>query len=200
MHKVGDILGQATEKDAYRSLVSHWSGRSLIKNGRQDEISSWPDGLPNDFAAKMALQDTCTYLPDDILAKVDRSSMAVGLEVRVPLLDHRIVELMARLPTELKLKDGTPKYLLRQVLRQYVPETLFERPKMGFAVPLDQWLRGPLRDWAEDLLDERRLADEGWFEPKRVRRLWRRHLKGAGNNQETLWGVLMAQAWLGRWA
>lgn len=199
MHKLADVLAQSSQKNVYQRLVTHWPGTGPVRDYSPDEDSSWPNGLPEDFAAKMALQDSCTYLPDDILAKVDRASMAVGLEVRVPLLDHRLVELMARLPTELKLKGGTPKYLLRQVLRHYVPDALIERPKMGFAVPLDQWLRGPLRDWAEELLSERRLADEGWFNPKLVRRTWRRHLNGRGNHQEALWGVLMAQAWLDRW-
>lgn len=199
MHKLADILGKPNEREIYRSLVSHWPNSGPVRNGMRDDISGWPLGQPYDFAARMALQDGCTYLPDDILTKVDRASMAVSLEVRVPLLDHRIVELIARMPTELKLKGSTPKYLLRQVLRKYVPDTLIDRPKMGFAIPLDQWLRGPLRDWAEALLDERRLADDGWFQPNLVRRVWRWHLNGSGNHQEALWGVLMAQAWLDRW-
>jgi asparagine synthase (glutamine-hydrolysing) len=147
----------------------------------------------------MAFTDIHTYLPDDILAKVDRASMANSLEVRVPLLDHRLVEFMAHLPLSMKLKNGTPKHMLRQVLYRYVPKELVERPKMGFAVPIDRWLRGPLRDWAEDLLDEKKLHEGGWFDPAPIRKAWRRHLRGAGIHQEGLWGVLTAQAWLDRW-
>ena len=147
----------------------------------------------------MMAMDTLTYLPDDILTKIDRVSMAVSLEVRVPMLDHDLVEMMAQVPSDLKLKNDVPKYILRQVLRQYLPNKLIERPKMGFAVPLDRWLRGPLRDWAEDLLDERRLKNGGLFEAKVVRSAWRQHLNGFGNYQEALWGILMAQAWLDRW-
>jgi asparagine synthase (glutamine-hydrolysing) len=106
---------------------------------------------------------------------------------------------MARLPVSLKLKNGTPKHILRQILYRYVPQELVNRPKMGFAVPLDRWLRGPLRDWAEDLLSEKRLRDEGWFNPAPIRKAWDNHLKGNGIHQEGLWGVLMAQSWLDRW-
>ena len=145
------------------------------------------------------MQDTRTYLPDDILTKVDRASMAVSLEVRVPLLDHRLVEFMARLPASLKQKNSTSKFLLRKILRKHVPDALVDRPKMGFAVPLDSWLRGPLRDWAEDILDERKLKNGGWFDPIPIRKAWQQHLAGSGNHQEGLWGILMAQTWLDRW-
>ena len=198
-HKLGAILQQADEKGVYQALVSHWQGLQPVKNGSPPNIAEWHNTDKLGFAAEMAQQDSLTYLPDDILTKIDRVSMAVSLEVRVPMLDHDLVEMMAQVPSDLKLKNDVPKYILRQVLRQYLPNKLIERPKMGFAVPLDRWLRGPLRDWAEDLLDERRLKNGGLFEAKVVRSAWRQHLNGFGNYQEALWGILMAQAWLDRW-
>jgi len=198
-NKLGAILQQADEKGVYQALVSHWQGLRPVKNSSQPDIADWHNTEKLGFAAEMAQQDSLTYLPDDILTKVDRVSMAVSLEVRVPMLDHHLVELMAQVPSDLKMKNGVPKYILRQVLKQYLPNQLIERPKMGFAIPLDLWLRGPLRDWAEDLLDERRLKSSGLFEAKVIRSTWRHHLDGVGNYQEALWGVLMAQAWLNRW-
>jgi asparagine synthase (glutamine-hydrolysing) len=147
----------------------------------------------------MQLLDTLTYLPDDILTKVDRASMAVALEARVPLLDHRVVELAWTMRPDLKIRGGESKWVLRRVLERYVPRELFERPKMGFGVPIDAWLRGPLRDWAEDLLDPKAIAADGLLDPAPIAAAWEAHKSGLRDMQYPIWVVLMLRDWQKRW-
>jgi asparagine synthase (glutamine-hydrolysing) len=143
----------------------------------------------------MMFYDLVQYLPDDILTKVDRASMAVSLEARVPLLDHEVVEFAWRLPLSWKIRGRTQKWILREVLARHVPRNLFERPKTGFGVPMGQWLRGPLEDWAADLLDENALEAEGIFAPSVVTNTWKAHQAGRGNHEHQLWAILMFQSW-----
>jgi asparagine synthase (glutamine-hydrolysing) len=140
--------------------------------------------------------DGVSYLPDDILAKVDRASMAVALETRVPFLDHRVAELAARIPLAMKVRGGRGKHIVRELLYGLVPRELVERPKAGFGIPVGEWIKGPLRPWAEDLLDPARLRTDGWFDSAAVTRRWCAHLSGARDSTPALWAVLMFQAWL----
>ncbi|MGH8615604.1 MAG: asparagine synthase (glutamine-hydrolyzing) [Gammaproteobacteria bacterium] len=203
LHKLADMLAVKTPEEIYHQLVSHWEKPALVVvNGKQPgtvltDSAGWAQ-LP-DFAHRMMYLDLVSYLPDDILVKVDRAAMQVSLETRVPYLDHRVVEFAWRLPLATKIRNGHGKRLLRRVLYQYVPEALIERPKMGFGVPLDVWLRGALRSWAEGLLDEQRLAREGFFNPMPIGQKWAEHLGGGRNWAYHLWDVLMFQAWLERW-
>ncbi len=198
MHKVARMLGAGAE-GGYRSLVSNWEAPETIVPGATEPKGAIFDpavarALPNALD-RMQYLDTLTYLPDDILTKVDRASMAVALEVRVPILDHRLVEFSWRLPARFKLRRGQSKWVLRQVLDRHVPRRLVTRPKAGFAMPIGSWLRGPLRDWAEDLLSERRLGEGGLLNPAPIRARWREHVEGRRNWQAALWTVLMFQAW-----
>ena len=197
-HKLAAALRESEADGVYWGLVSHWQ-KSIVLGGDRPSVTAATGRIP-DFGERMAYFDTVSYLPDDILAKVDRASMSVSLEARVPLLDHRLVEFAWSLPKRMRLRDGTSKWLLRQVLYRHVPAAIVDRPKSGFAVPIAEWLRGPLREWAESLLDEQRLREEGWFDPAPVRRAWSEHLAGRGNHWEALWGVCVAQAWRERWA
>jgi asparagine synthase (glutamine-hydrolysing) len=146
--------------------------------------------------ARMMYCDAVSYLPDDILCKVDRAAMAVSLETRIPLLDHRVAELAARIPLSMKIRGGTGKAILRRLLYKHAPASLFDRPKAGFAVPVGEWIKGPLRPWAEALLDRRKVKDEGYFDAELVERRWRSHLSGERDSTQALWSVLMFQAWL----
>ena len=200
LHKLAEILAVDSPETMYLGLASHWKDPgSVVLRGSEPPTAltarnRW--ARLDDFTLRMMYLDTVTYLPDDILVKVDRASMAVSLEVRVPLLDPRVVEFAWQVPLAMKVRDGTGKWLLRQVLYRYVPAALIERPKMGFGGPLDSWLRGPLRDWGEELLAERRLREEGHFEPAPIREKWQEHQAGTRNWQYYLWDVLMFQAWL----
>ncbi len=200
LHKGAAVLGSRSVADLYRGMVSHWAEPANVVLGATEPASVLTGAAPNlqglnDVERMMAL-DMLSYLPDDILAKVDRAAMGVSLETRVPFLDHRVVEFAWSLPLNYKLRNGVTKWPLRQVLYRHVPRELIERPKMGFGVPIGQWLRGPLRDWAETLLSESRLRQEGFFDPAPIRRKWLEHLSGVRNWQHHLWDVLMFQAWL----
>ncbi len=201
IRKIAEILPANSPEAIYLDLVSHWKEPASTVRGAAEPLTlltsreSWPC-LP-DYTAWMIYMDLVTYLPDDILVKVDRASMGVSLEARVPFLDdHRVVEYAWRLPLRMKMRNGQGKWLLRQVLYQYVPRQMIERPKKGFGVPIDAWLKGPLRGWAEALLGEQRLKDEGFFNPKPIRQKWQEHLTGKHNWQYHLWDILMFEAWL----
>jgi asparagine synthase (glutamine-hydrolysing) len=202
LHKLAGVLS-GTPADFYRLLVSHWPDPDeIVIGGSEPKGLLWDDSvasLVRDPVERMQYLDSMTYLPDDILTKVDRASMAVSLEARVPLIDHRVVAFAWSLPPAWKAQGGIGKKLLRRVLDRYVPKPLIDRPKMGFGVPVDSWLRGPLRDWAEDLLGEKRLAAEGIFHQAPIRKKWAEHLSGERNWQYPLWTILMFQAWKERW-
>jgi len=201
LHKAAGVLGARSLDELYLGLVTHWEPEGLVLGGSEPATCLRGSPLPLaglDAVQRMMALDALTYLPDDILTKVDRAAMGVSLESRVPFLDHRVVEFAWRIPQSMKLRDGVGKWILRQVLYRHVPKELIERPKMGFGVPIDDWLRGPLRDWAEALLDEGRLRAEGYFNPAPIRAKWTEHLSGKRNWQYLLWDVLMFQAWLER--
>ena len=202
-HKLAALLSVADQGALYRRLVTQWeTPDGMVHGGHEPHGILWDPTVQTDipeFTDRMQFLDTVTYLPDDILTKVDRASMAVGLEARVPLLDHRVVEFSWQLPAAMKVRNGQGKWLLRQVLRKYVPQQLTDRPKMGFGVPIDRWLRKPLREWAEDLLAEERLRRTGYFEPAPIRAAWAEHLSGVRNQQYRIWTVLMFESWRETW-
>jgi asparagine synthase (glutamine-hydrolysing) len=202
--KLGKFATRLQDVDStselYYSLVSEVANPEQVVIGAK-EPESWltKEGINASFdnaKLHMMYMDAMTYLPDDILVKVDRAAMFNSLETRVPLLDHRVVELAWSLPMSMKMRDGQSKWLLRQVLYQYVPKELIERPKMGFGIPVGEWMRGPLKAWVEELLDESRLRQEGFFNVQLIRLRWQEHLSGKRNWQYFLWSVLMFQAWL----
>ncbi len=199
LHKAGDLFSADTRADVYRALVSHWSPPGSICLGAEEPRSQLAQLMETSrfrhFEEAMMFWDLMSYLPGDILVKVDRAAMAVSLETRVPMLDHRLIEFAWRLPLTMRIRNGQGKWLLRQLLYRHVPRQLIERPKMGFGVPIDSWLRGPLREWAETLLGETRLRSEGIFDPLTVRQKWQEHVEGRRNWAYHLWDVLMFQAW-----
>jgi asparagine synthase (glutamine-hydrolysing) len=204
MYRLAEVLTATNPEELYRQLASYWNSPAEVVLDANElpvlltQSSDW--ARLADISQRMMFLDLATYLPDDILAKVDRASMGVSLEARVPILDHRVVEFAARLPISMKVRSGQGKWLLRQLLYRYVPRELVERPKMGFSVPIEDWLRGPLRDWAEGLLNQDRLRREGFFRPEPIGELWAEHLSGQRNWHGHLWNVLMFQAWREKWA
>lgn len=201
LYKIAKIIGE-DEFTAYQKLVTHWDSDEAIVlscgGGNNDlNIPNHADSLNG--VELMQLIDIQNYLPDDILTKVDRASMAVSLEARAPLLDHRLLEYTSRLPLNMKIRNGKGKWLLRNILYKYVPQEIIERPKAGFAIPLGPWLKGPLRDWAEDLLDENKIRQQGYLDPSPIKKKWEEHVSGKADWQYHLWDVLMFQAWFERW-
>jgi asparagine synthase (glutamine-hydrolysing) len=200
LHKAVDILTGATAEDLYRRMVSHWKDPGALVIGGQEPATILSDparrACTGSITESMMFMDSCLYLPDDILVKVDRASMGVSLEARVPLLDHRVYEFAWSLPLDWKVRGQVGKLPLRTIVARHVPPALIDRPKMGFGVPIEEWLRGPLRDWAESLLDPARLKAEGILRPAPIRAAWEEHLAGRRNWSYYLWDLLMFQAWL----
>ena len=201
VNTLADFIVNEHSHELYRSVVSHWkSPANVVLNGIEPEtvLTAAEVGgtLGLSLEQRMMVLDSLSYLPDDILVKLDRAAMRESLETRVPLLDHRVIEFAWSLPHEMKIKDGTGKWILRRLLRKYVPPELFERPKMGFAIPLGSWLRGPIRDWAEELIKESLLDQQGFLDPKPIRKIWSEHVSSQKDHSYLLWDVLMFQAWL----
>jgi asparagine synthase (glutamine-hydrolysing) len=199
LHKLAGILEQADERRMFAAIASQWNDRKdLLLAGedvatRLDRPDEWPEAT---YLEQIVYLDTMTYLPDDILVKVDRATMANSLESRIPYLDHELIERIWRMPMRMRMRGNTGKWALRKILSQYLPDELVDRPKAGFGVPLDAWLRGGLREWAEHLLDARRLREQGLFDERVLRDVWDIHLRGNMNLHHRLWNVLVFQAWL----
>jgi asparagine synthase (glutamine-hydrolysing) len=199
-HGLAECLSAGNANELYLTLISQWRNPTkLVIDGREPNTllcddAEWPKGL--NFSQWMMFIDLVTYLPDDILTKLDRTSMGVSLEARVPLLDHRVVEFAAGVPLSMKIRNGGSKWLLRQVLYRYVPAKLIERPKMGFGIPLGAWLRGPFRDWAEDLIGGQQLRQEGILHPELILKVWSEHLSGRVDLSHHIWSVLLFLDWL----
>ncbi len=200
LHKGADLLMFRQFEEFYLRLMSHWKDTANLVLGAEEPLTSLTDSTKwaelADCMQRMQYLDTISYLPDDILVKVDRAAMGVSLETRVPFLDHRVVEYAWCLPQHMKVRNGEGKWILRRLLDKYIPSELMDRPKMGFGVPIDSWLRGPLRDWAEELLNEKRLREEGYFNPSPIREKLAEHISGDRNWQYYLWDVLMFETWI----
>ncbi|GAC1664323.1 MAG: asparagine synthase (glutamine-hydrolyzing) [Candidatus Dormibacteraceae bacterium] len=198
IHKFAELI-DCSREELYRTLVSHWPEPGKVVLGATEPPTLLTDIMAKSanrsFEESMMYWDLMTYLPGDILVKVDRAAMAVSLETRVPMLDHRVVEFAWSLPLHMRVRAGEGKWLLKELLGRYVPPVLTDRPKTGFGIPIDTWLRGPLREWAEELLDESRLRGEGFFDPAPIREKWRAHADGSRNWAYWLWDILMFQAW-----
>jgi asparagine synthase (glutamine-hydrolysing) len=189
------LLNSKNEIDIYNELLAYWNPSEIMTNETDKKVDSLSIPSSLNSIEQMMLFDTINYLPDDILVKVDRAGMAASLETRIPFLDHNVYEFAWQIPFEYKIRNGNSKWLLRQLLYRYVPEKLIERPKMGFAVPIDSWLRGPLKDWAENLLDERKIKEQGFFKSEVISKRWNEHINGSRNWHFQLWTVLMFQQW-----
>lgn len=200
MPKLGAIFKEKTKELFYQHMMSHWKSPDQFVIGSTEPASLFnkPGKIANvsDFREQMMYLDSMIYLPDDILVKMDRASMAVSFEARIPLLDHRVVEFAWQVPMSMKYRDGKGKWLLREVLYRYLPRKLMDRPKKGFSVPIDEWLKAPLRDWAESLLDEKRLREEGFLNPVLIQKILHEHVSGKRRWHYYLWDILMFQAWL----
>ncbi len=201
IHKLAERLATVNSLDSlYYSLVSEWKQpeQVVLQSREPQTLLTQPEAWPelHDHRERMMYLDSMTYLPDDILVKVDRAAMGASLETRVPFLDPGVIDLAWRMPMDYKIRGNQGKWLLRQVLYRYVPREMIERPKSGFAIPVADWLRGPLREWAEDLLDQHKLKQQGYFHPERIHQRWQEHLAGTRNWQHALWSVLMFQSWL----
>jgi asparagine synthase (glutamine-hydrolysing) len=195
-----DLISSDSMVDLYLRLVTHWDDPSkALLEGKDRLLVDYPKNIKFssfDEVRGMMLMDLVTFLPDDLLVKMDRAAMAVSLETRAPFLDHKIVEYAFNLPQKFKVRNGNTKWILKKILKEYMPETYFDRPKMGFAVPIGDWLRGPLKEWADELLNETRLKNEGYFNQKEIKLKWEQHIKKTHNWDYHLWDVLMFQAWL----
>jgi asparagine synthase (glutamine-hydrolysing) len=199
--KVADSLNASNFDEFYSSFLSQWQGHLPLVNystpkALLNDFDNWP--FPANYVQRMMTVDAMTYLTDDILVKMDRASMSVGLEVRAPFLNEKVVEFALTRGQDKKIRSGQGKWILRQLLRKYIPSELLDRPKQGFGVPIEYWLRGPLKDWAEDLLSEKKLTAKGILDPKPIRAMWLSHLNG-NNYQYPLWNVLMYQSWSDKW-
>jgi asparagine synthase (glutamine-hydrolysing) len=202
--KIGRIIDARNSEHMYSLLSSiDEDPTKTVLGGREPE--SWFNAQMADIDQpigeldRMTLSDALSYLTDDVLQKVDRAAMSVSLETRVPFLDKDVVEFSCHVSPDLKIRNGQGKWLVRQVLDRFVPRNLIDRPKTGFGIPLDEWLRGPLKSWASDLLAPERLKRQGWFDPRRIETAWTEHQSGRHNHGHLLWNVLMAQAWSDRW-
>lgn len=196
LHKFASVVALKSPESIYQHLISQWHDTENLLFEHHHSTSLLYQIEEMDFIEKMMITDTISYLPDDIMVKVDRAGMAASLESRSPFLDHQLIEFIWKLPLNMKVRNHTTKWLLRQVLSKYVPLHLFERPKMGFGIPLDKWLRGPLREWAENLLNQRLIEQQGFLKPGPILTKWHEHLSGRRNWQYQIWTVLMFQAWI----